>query len=194
MKIQIFGFFVFACFFIMTSIHPAHPVTPLIVTDDTIIRIRGIQSNSAVNFQNPDLSGSCQGFDGSESSLQDVGPIRLAQEEQSDNLKIIKINWVKKVKKIKKKKKTFSRKKRFLIIKATSDAPVGSVILTAEVIDGDVTIKAGEMSYNADEGYYRKTFFNVLSRPDEVKVTSSGGGSDTAPVPFSSEETNQDSQ
>ncbi|MDY7036719.1 MAG: hypothetical protein SV375_11235 [Thermodesulfobacteriota bacterium] len=194
MKIKIFSFVVFTFFLFITSIHSAHPVTSLIVADDTMSRTREIQFNSGVNLQDPYHNGSCQGVNRSKSSSRDMEPIRLAQEGQPDHVTIIKTNWIKKVKQMKKKGKTFLRKKRFLIIKATSDAPVGSVILTAEVIDGGVTKKAGEMSYNADEGYYHRTFFNVLSLPEEVKVTSSGGGSDTAPVPFNSEETNQDSQ
>ena len=71
-------------------------------------------------------------------------------------------------------------------IRATSNAAAGSVTLRAVVSAAGVDIKAGNMTYNAAGGYYLARFFNVPAAPapDNVTVTSSGGGSDTAPVPF----------
>ncbi|MFH1479693.1 MAG: hypothetical protein ABIG67_00360 [Pseudomonadota bacterium] len=97
--------------------------------------------------------------------------IVTAQVKKSDKVTIQKARWVAK-----------KRNERFLIVHAISDAPGGSVTLIAEIIAEDKTIKKDKMRYEPDKGYYLKIFPSVWSKPGKVKVTSSGGGSETVSV------------
>jgi hypothetical protein len=60
-----------------------------------------------------------------------------------------------------------------------SDAPAGSVTLTAFANYGTESVKLGNLKYSAKKKVYSKTFRRINSAPDTVTVTSSGGGSDT---------------
>lgn len=71
-----------------------------------------------------------------------------------------------------------------LSVQATSDAPVDTVTLTADVIFESSTIKSKPMKYKFEEDYYQKIFKNIASEPDSVTVVSNGGGSDSEAVPF----------
>jgi len=72
-----------------------------------------------------------------------------------------------------------TRKK--LIVKAVSDAPTQSVVLTAWAIYGSTEEKLGDLSFNKKTGAFEKTYNNFRRIPDHIKVTSSNGGSDTQP-------------
>ena len=72
--------------------------------------------------------------------------------------------------------------KRKLKVQATSDAPSGSVILTAWTDDGTRWVKLGDLRYR--RGRYSKTFRKMRFKPENVIVTSSGGGSDTQPCTY----------
>jgi bacillopeptidase F len=70
-----------------------------------------------------------------------------------------------------------------LVVTATSSAQPG-VTLTAEVIAGGSVIKAGRMKWKRARGYYMKKFKKVLTQPESVTVTSSGGGSENVSIPY----------
>jgi hypothetical protein len=73
-----------------------------------------------------------------------------------------------------------------LVVRATTDAlPAGSQTLTLAVQSGGATVKAVAMSYKAASGYYQKVLFGLAATPpDAVTVTSGGGGSDSATLPY----------
>jgi len=74
---------------------------------------------------------------------------------------------------------TYYAKRKKLMIKAASDAPAGSVTLTAWANYGTESVKLGNLKYSAKNKVYSKTFRRIDSAPDTVTVTSSGGGLDT---------------
>jgi hypothetical protein len=71
---------------------------------------------------------------------------------------------------------------------ATSDAPAGSVVMTASANfnDGNPAQVLGTLNYNAGADAYRRTLSFDTSRglPVSVTVTSSQGGSDTESIPY----------
>ena len=72
-----------------------------------------------------------------------------------------------------------SRKK--LHVTATSDAPAKSVQLSVWAeIDGK-SVNLGELRYSSKRKLYRKSFNRIKSKPDNITVISSGGGSETQP-------------
>jgi len=73
---------------------------------------------------------------------------------------------------------TYNTKRKKLMIKAVSDAPAGSVTLTAFANYGTESVKLGNLRYSAWKKVYSKTLRRIYSAPDTVTVTSSGGGSD----------------
>jgi hypothetical protein len=74
---------------------------------------------------------------------------------------------------------TYVLKLQRLVIKALSDAPTGSVTLTAWGNYGTGTTKLGELKYSVATKSYRKTFKKIYKAPDSITVISSGEGSDT---------------
>jgi hypothetical protein len=66
-----------------------------------------------------------------------------------------------------------------LTVQARSDAPEGSVTLTAWANYGARKVELGDLVYFTRYKVYSKTFRRILTAPDTVTVTSSGGGSDT---------------
>lgn len=73
-------------------------------------------------------------------------------------------------------KTRYSRRNRTLKVFARSTAPAGSVNLTA--------VGFGNLSYRATRNDYFGKFRPVASKPATVTVVSTGGGSDTKPVPY----------
>jgi len=72
-----------------------------------------------------------------------------------------------------------SRKK--LYVTATSDAPTNSVQLSVWAeIDGK-SLNLGELRYSRKRKLYRNSFRRINSKPDNITVISSGGGSETQP-------------
>jgi subtilisin family serine protease len=72
-----------------------------------------------------------------------------------------------------------------LHVVATSDVAVPqSVTLYANAHFGENEVPLGVVPYSAAKGDYRRWFYGVPSQPDFVSVTSNGGGSDDASVPF----------
>jgi hypothetical protein len=74
---------------------------------------------------------------------------------------------------------TYISKPKKLSINAVSDAPAGSVTLTAWANYGTQSVKLGNLEYSAKKKVYSKTFRKVASTPVTITVISSGGGSDT---------------
>ena len=74
-------------------------------------------------------------------------------------------------------KTRYHAKQRQLVVKAASDAAPDVTLTLPEY--GNVA-----MVYKARKGIYEKVVNNVLAKPATVTVVSSGGGSDTKPVPF----------
>jgi hypothetical protein len=73
----------------------------------------------------------------------------------------------------------YIQKLRRVSIKAASDAPAGSVTLTAWANYGTGTIKLGDLKYSVAKSIYINTFKKINVPPDSITVTSSGSGSDT---------------
>ncbi|MFC1821778.1 hypothetical protein ACFL9T_03660 [Thermodesulfobacteriota bacterium] len=74
---------------------------------------------------------------------------------------------------------------RVLMVKASSDAPSGSVTLTADLIYDGGAIMSGALNYDSEKGYYVGVFRNIRGDPDTVIVSSSGYGSIEKRVPYS---------
>ena len=68
----------------------------------------------------------------------------------------------------------YNAKRKTLSVKAVSDAPARSVILTAWAD----SVKLGNLKYSAKKKVYSKTFRKVNPTPNVVTVMSSGGGYD----------------
>jgi hypothetical protein len=73
----------------------------------------------------------------------------------------------------------YIQKLRRVSVEAVSDAPVGSLTLTAWANYGTGTIKLGELKYSVPKSIYINTFKKINVPPDSIIVISSGGGSDT---------------
>jgi len=69
-----------------------------------------------------------------------------------------------------------------LRVVATTSAPPGTVTLTAIAHYGAAQVTLGTLNYRARSNDYRRNF--TVAIPDMVTVTSTGGGTDTKPVPF----------
>ena len=91
--------------------------------------------------------------------------VYVTNEGRADNVTITSVRYVQKLVRI--------------VIKALSDAPAGSVTLTAWANYGMETIKLGNLKYSNKNKVYSNTFKKLSSAPGTVTVTSSGGGSDT---------------
>jgi hypothetical protein len=65
-----------------------------------------------------------------------------------------------------------------LSIEAVSDAPAGSVTLTAWANYKTDSVKMGNLIYWSNKKVYRQTFRRINSAPDTVTVTSNSGGFD----------------
>jgi len=74
---------------------------------------------------------------------------------------------------------TYNAKPKKLGIEAVSDAPKGSVILTAWANYGTQSVKLGSLRYSKKIKVYSNTFRGIDFLPDTVTVKSTGGGSDT---------------
>ena len=73
----------------------------------------------------------------------------------------------------------YIQKLRRVSVEAVSDAPVGSLTLSAWANYGTGTIKLGELKYSVPKSIYINTFKKINVPPDSIIVISSGGGSDT---------------
>ena len=73
----------------------------------------------------------------------------------------------------------YIQKLRRVSVEAVSDAPVGSLTLTAWANYGTGTIKLGDLKYSFTKSIYRNTFKKIDAPPDSITVTSSGSGDDT---------------
>ena len=91
--------------------------------------------------------------------------VYVTNDIQADNVTITSATYVPKLDRI--------------VIKASSDAPAGSVTLTAWANYGMETIKLGDLKYSKKNKVYSQTFKKISSAPGTVTVTSNGGGSDT---------------
>ena len=91
--------------------------------------------------------------------------VYVTNEGPADNVTITSVRYVQKLDRI--------------VIEALSNAPAGSVTLTAWANYGMETIKLGDLKYSNKNKVYRNTFKKISSAPGTVTVTSSGGGSDT---------------
>ena len=73
-------------------------------------------------------------------------------------------------------------RKTSLFIRATTDAPKGSVVLTAWGVCGSEVVNLGNLKLSSWSDYYYKYFWNLTSKPDRIFVVSSGGGYDSQPL------------
>ena len=95
--------------------------------------------------------------------------VYVTNEVKADNVTITSATYVRR------------RRWRRLVVEAVSDAPAGSVTLTAWANYGSNSTKLGDLSYSASSNTYSNTFRTINSAPDSITVISSGGGEDTVP-------------
>jgi hypothetical protein len=101
----------------------------------------------------------------------DVAPVPFAALPNPDTVTITRTRYV--------------AEDQRLFVAATSDVAVPqSLTLYANAHYGESVVPLGVVAYSALKGDYMRWFYGVLSQPDFVSVTSNGGGSDDAPVPF----------
>lgn len=75
----------------------------------------------------------------------------------------------------------YNESKKKLVVKATTDAPAKSVILTVWADFDGLEVKLGELRYNRKRNLYRKVFRRTNSKPNNITIKSSGGGIDIQP-------------
>ena len=69
----------------------------------------------------------------------------------------------------------YDTKKSVLTVQATSDS-TSTVILTVWATYGSTTVELGNLKYSSRKKIYYNSFRKLSAQPDEITVTSTGGG------------------
>jgi hypothetical protein len=148
-----------ACQWTQTSGPPVNLSSPA-VYQPTFTAPAGITEGINLTF---DLTVSDYG--GLQSQDSCTVTVDSISNENSDNVQIIEA--------------LYQGSKKILDVTATSDAPVKSVLLSVWAEFGEKSVNLGELKYDRKKKLYKKVFRRINSKPINITVISSGGGSDS---------------